>query len=97
MGKQLLPEQTIVVVDIDGVLFDTPGQAVARWNGIHGTSHDTTDIYNHNAVHDKEKFRDYHDGGSYDEDNGQGRFDDGFYDGQKDLDGYIQMRELKML
>lgn len=91
MSEDLATEQPVVVVDIDGVLFDTPGQAVKRWNDIHGTSHETPDIYDHDAVHDKEKFRVYHEDGKYDEDNGKGRFDDGFYDAQKDTANYIQM------
>lgn len=91
MDQQSSQEQPIVVVDIDGVLFDTPGQAVDRWNTIHRTTHEVTDIYDHDAVHDKTKFRRYHDNGAYDENDGKGKFDDGFYDGQKDIDGYIQM------
>lgn len=91
MGERSELEQPVIVVDIDGVLFDTPGQAVQRWNDIHGTDHETIDIYDHNAVHDKEKFRHYHTDGAYDEENGKGKFDDGFYDSQKDVAGYIQM------
>lgn len=95
MTGQLSPEETIVVVDIDGVLFDTPQQAVERWNVLHGTSYTVQDIYDFDAVHDKEKFRDYHEAGKYEEDNGKGKFDDGFYDGQNDVDGYIQMADAK--
>lgn len=91
MGEQVTPEQPVIVVDIDGVLFDTPQQAVEQWNATHGTSHETPDIYDHDAVHDKVKFRHYHDDGQYEEDNSKGKFDDGFYDGQKDVEGYIQM------
>ncbi|MGB3945567.1 MAG: HAD family hydrolase [Candidatus Saccharimonadales bacterium] len=89
--SEVAQEQPVIVVDIDGVLFDTPKQAIERWNEIHGTTHAVTDIYDHDAVHDKVKFRHYHDDGKYDEGNGQGKFDDGFYDGQKEVDGYIQM------
>lgn len=89
--SEIAQEQPVIVVDIDGVLFDTPRQAIERWNEIHGTTHDVIDIYDYDAVHDKVKFRHYHDDGKYDEDNGQGKFDDGFYDGQKEVDGYIQM------
>lgn len=83
--------QPVIVVDIDGVLFDTPRQAVERWNAFHGTSLSVTDIYDHNAVHDKEKFRSFHDGGKYEEDNVKGRFDDSFYDSQKEVERYIQI------
>lgn len=82
-------KQPILVVDIDGVLFDTPSQAVWRWNEIHDTEHETTDIYDYDAVHDKVKFRVYHDNGKYEDD--KGKFDDGFYDAQKDIDNYIPM------
>jgi phosphoglycolate phosphatase-like HAD superfamily hydrolase len=91
MTEQLRIEQPVVIVDIDGVLFDTPKQAVERWNAIHGTAHDVTDIYDHDAVHDKEKFRHYHEDGKYDEGDDKGKFDDGFYDGQKEVEGYLQM------
>lgn len=91
LSQEQPQEQPVIVVDIDGVLFDTPQQAVERWNALHGTSHGTPDIYDHDAVHDKDKFRDYHEGGKYEEDNDKGKFDDGFYDGQKDVEGYIQM------
>lgn len=95
MTEQVSSEQPVIVVDIDGVLFDTPGQAVARWNEIHDTTHEVTDIYDHNAVHNKVKFRHYHEDGTYDEENGKGKFDDGFYDGQKDVESYIQMEGAK--
>lgn len=90
-----IERQPIIVVDIDGVLFDTPKQAVERWNQIHGTSHDVTDIYNHDAVHDKVQFRHYHAEGKYDEGADEGKFDDGFYDGQKDVDNYIEIEGAK--
>jgi len=89
VSGEMLKHQPVIVVDIDGVIFDTPQQAVDRWNEIHGTEHATPDIYDHNATHDKEKFRDYHEGGKYDEDNGKGKFDDGFYDAQRDVENYI--------
>jgi beta-phosphoglucomutase-like phosphatase (HAD superfamily) len=85
LGEKLV-KTPVVVIDIDGVVFDTPGQAVTRWNEIHGTDYQVPDIFDHNAVHDKEKFRDYHDQGQ-DEDE-RGRFDDGFYDAQRDVDNY---------
>lgn len=56
MNPQAVAEQPIVVVDIDGVLFDTPTDAVAAANAENGTDHDVTDIFNHNAEHDKSKF-----------------------------------------
>lgn len=95
MSEKPTSEHPTIVVDIDGVLFDTPAQAVARWNDIHGTTHEVADVYDYDAVHDKVKFRHYHEDGSYDEENGKGKFDDGFYDGQKDTDAYIQMEGAK--
>lgn len=56
MNQQVTAEQPIVVVDIDGVLFDTPIDAVAAANVENGTNHDVSDIFNHNAEHDKSKF-----------------------------------------
>lgn len=56
MNQQIAVEQPIVVVDIDGVLFDTPADAVAAANAENGTRHEVTDIFNHNAEHDKGKF-----------------------------------------
>jgi hypothetical protein len=56
MTEQVIPEQPIVVVDIDGVLFNTPVDAVTAANAENGTNHNVTDIFNHNAEHDKSKF-----------------------------------------
>lgn len=56
MNQQATAEQPIVVVDIDGVLFDTPIDAVTAANAENGTNHEVTDIFNHNAEHDKDKF-----------------------------------------
>ena len=95
MTDQLRPYETVVVVDIDGVLFDTPGQAVERWNKLYGTSYAVGDIYDHDAVHDNERFRHYHEGGKYKDDNDKGRFDDGFYDGQADVNGYVLIPDAK--
>jgi uncharacterized HAD superfamily protein len=64
----------IVVVDIDGVLFETPVDAVATANKQHGTNHHVNDIFNYNAEHNKITFtvdgedqfhRFQHDTGSY--------------------------------
>lgn len=49
-------QKPIVIVDIDGVLFDTPVDAVEAANQANGTNYHVTDIFNHNAEHDKEKF-----------------------------------------
>lgn len=48
--------QPIAVFDIDGVLFNTPDDAVASANARNGTSYSVEDIFNHNAEHDKSKF-----------------------------------------
>lgn len=77
----------VIVVDIDGVLFDTPAYAVRRWNTLHGTDYSVEDIFDHNAKHDKQKFRHYHDAGEYKDDNGT--FDDGFYGAQTDTANYL--------
>jgi uncharacterized HAD superfamily protein len=53
---KMTPQKPIVVVDIDGVLFDTPIDAVAAANVTHGTTHHVNDIFNYNAEHDKTKF-----------------------------------------
>ncbi len=86
-NHEVLKERPVIVVDIDGVIFDTPTQAVRKWNAAHGTEYSTADIYDHHAVHDKAKFRNYHDDGKYADD--RGRFDDGFYDAQTDVEGYV--------
>ena len=49
-------KQPVIVFDIDGVLFSTPSDAVKHSNNIHGTSHDVTDVFDHNAVHNEEIF-----------------------------------------
>jgi phosphoglycolate phosphatase-like HAD superfamily hydrolase len=85
-SHEILKEQPVIVVDIDGVIFDTPQQAVDRWNEIRGTNYATPDIYDHNATHSKQKFRHYHSGGKYED--AAGKFDDGFYDAQREVDGY---------
>lgn len=95
----LLPEQPanpeaikgrpVIVVDIDGVLFNTPQHAVERWNNLQGTSYKVKDIFDHNAKHSKELFRHWHDDG-IETDKATGRkFDDGFYGAQKDIANYI--------
>jgi beta-phosphoglucomutase-like phosphatase (HAD superfamily) len=45
-----------IVLDIDGVIFDTPVDAVNRANNVHGTNFHVSDIFNHHAEHDKSKF-----------------------------------------
>lgn len=50
------PAKPTVVVDVDGVLFETPIDAVAAANKAHGTKHHVSDIFNYNAEHNKEKF-----------------------------------------
>lgn len=54
--EKSLDARPIVVVDIDGVLFDTPVDAVAAANTEHSTTYTSKDIFNHNAEHDKDKF-----------------------------------------
>lgn len=56
MTEQGTPEKPVVVVDIDGVLFNTPTDAVMAANDKNGTAYNVTDIFNHNAEHDKDKF-----------------------------------------
>jgi len=101
MTEQLIPEQPVnpeilrehpvIVVDIDGVLFDTPQHAVERWNTVHGTSYAVEDIFDHNAKHNKELFRHWHEGGlETDKETGE-KFDDGFYGAQKDVANYLLM------
>jgi hypothetical protein len=36
-NPEVLREHPVIVVDIDGVLFDTPQHAVDRWNNTHET------------------------------------------------------------
>lgn len=83
----------VIVVDIDGVLFDTPQHAVDRWNAEHGTAFTVTDIFDHNAKHNKERGigRHYHENGSeVDLETGE-KFDDIFYSAQKDVANYLLM------
>jgi len=54
--EQVATEKPVVVVDIDGVLFNTPADAVTAANEKHGTNYATSDIFNHNAEHDRTKF-----------------------------------------
>ncbi len=79
----------VIVVDIDGVLFDTPQHAIERWNRIHDTDYKVEDIFDYNAKHNKELFRLWHDDGP-ETDMETGRtFDDGFYGAQKDVANYL--------
>jgi uncharacterized HAD superfamily protein len=56
MTKPSTQTKPIVVVDIDGVLFETPIDAVAAANLAHSLSYNVSDIFNYNAEHDKTKF-----------------------------------------
>ena len=38
-NPEILKENPVIVVDIDGVLFDTPQHAVERWNDSNQISH----------------------------------------------------------
>jgi len=88
-SAEVLNEHPVIVVDIDGVLFDTPQHAVERWNRIHGTEYAVEDIFDYNAKHNKELFRHWHDDGmETDKDTGR-KFDDGFYGAQKDAANYM--------
>lgn len=101
MAEQLTPEQStnpeiqlerpVIVVDIDGVLFDTPQHAIERWNNLHGTEYKVEDIFDHNAKHDKELFRHWHDDGAETDKDTGNKFDDGFYGAQKDVANYLLM------
>lgn len=82
-------ENPVIVVDIDGVLFDTPQHAVERWNNIHGTSYKVEDIFDHNAKHNKELFRHWHEDGIETDKETGNKFDDGFYGAQKDIANYL--------
>jgi len=86
---EAIKEHPVVVVDIDGVLFDTPRHAVERWNGMHGTDYVVEDIFDHNAKHDKERFRHWHDDGMETDTETGKKFDDGFYGAQKDVANYL--------
>jgi beta-phosphoglucomutase-like phosphatase (HAD superfamily) len=88
-NPEVLKEHPVIVVDIDGVLFDTPQHAVKRWNSIYGTDYKVEDIFDHNAVHNKDLFRHWHeDGIETDQDTGE-KYDDGFYGAQKDVANYL--------
>lgn len=49
-------KKPVIVVDIDGVLFETPIDAVKAYNQAYGASYNVSDIFNFNAEHDKSKF-----------------------------------------
>ncbi len=88
-SPEALRSHPVIVVDIDGVLFNTPQQAVEQWNKIHGTNYAVEDIFDFNAKHDKELFRHWHDeGAETDKETGK-KFDDGFYGAQKDVANYL--------
>lgn len=92
-NPELLKEHPVIVVDIDGVLFDTPQHAVERWNSVHGTDYKVEDIFDHNAKHNKERGigRHYHDNGSETDPETGEQFDDIFYGAQKDVANYLLM------
>lgn len=46
----------IIVLDIDGVLFQTTADAVATYNQRFGTKHAVEDIFDHNARHNEDLF-----------------------------------------
>jgi len=48
-------DKPIIVVDIDGVLFETTNDTVTAVNKEHGTAFTVTDLFNHHAEHDKSK------------------------------------------
>ena len=90
-NPEILKEHPVIVVDIDGVLFDTPQHAIERWNNTHGTNYAVEDIFDHNAKHNKDLFRHWHeDGMETDKESGE-KFDDGFYGAQKDVANYLLM------
>ena len=90
-NPEILKEHPVIVVDIDGVLFDTPQHAIERWNNTHGTNYAVEDIFDHNAKHNKALFRHWHeDGMETDKESGE-KFDDGFYGAQKDVANYSLM------
>ncbi len=88
-SPEILKKRPVIVVDIDGVLFDTPGHAVERWNAAHSTTYKVEDIFDYNAKHDKKLFRRWHDAGEETDVATGGRFDDGFYGAQKDVASYL--------
>lgn len=91
VNPEVLKEHPVIVVDIDGVLFDTPQHAVERWNKIHGTTYAVEDIFDHDAKHDKDLFRHWHEGGMEADKKTGEKFDDGFYGAQKDVANYLLM------
>lgn len=90
-NPESLKEHPVIVVDVDGVLFDTPQHAVDRWNTEHGTTYAVEDIFDHNAKHNKELFRHWHDDGLETDKETGNKFDDGFYGAQKDVANYLLM------
>jgi len=88
-NPEILNKRPVIVVDIDGVLFDTPQQAVDRWNHLRGTSYRVEDIFDHNAKHNKDLFRHWHDDGVEIDTETGNKFDDGFYGAQKDIANYL--------
>src|SRR5690349_2105350 len=91
LRPEVAKERPVIVVDIDGVLFDTPQHAVERWNSIHGTAYSVEDIFDYNAKHDKTLFRHWHDDGAETDKESGKKFDDGFYGAQKDVANYLLM------
>jgi|JI6StandDraft_1071083.scaffolds.fasta_scaffold31163_3 adenylylsulfate kinase-like enzyme/beta-phosphoglucomutase-like phosphatase (HAD superfamily) len=89
LSHELLQDRPVIVVDIDGVLFNTPQQAVERWNNDYGTDYAVQDIFDFNAKHDKELFRHWHDEGTETDKETGKNFDDGFYSAQKDVANYL--------
>ena len=87
----MTPGRPVIVVDIDGVLFDTPQHAVERWNDLHDTNYKVEDIFDHNAKHNKERGvgRHYHDDGSEIDPLTGEKFDDIFYGAQKEVARYL--------
>ena len=90
-NPEVLAERPVIVVDIDGVLFDTPQHAIERWNAAHGTDYAVEDIFDFNAKHNKDLFRHWHDNGIETDVKTGKKFDDGFYGAQKDVANYLIM------
>lgn len=86
---EIIKENPVIVVDIDGVLFDTPQHAVERWNAAHGTDYKVEDIFDASAKHNKDLFRHWHEDGTEIDEKTGGKFDDGFYGAQKDVANYL--------
>lgn len=49
-------QKPIIVLDIDGVLFQTPTDAVLAYNQRFGTTHVVEDIFDYNARHNEDLF-----------------------------------------